>query len=331
MRAAVLGAGAVGARVARQLLSGGLVDQVVLRDTDADRLAWVSRSLGERLIIEHAPFPASLEADVVVVATPGGTQLPAVVDALAHQRPVITTGDGLAETVAMLKLAPQAQEAGVSVVLGAGFAPGLSCVLAAHGAMWLDHVEEIHVAKAGTGGPACALVHHRALSRIAYDWRQGQWARNPGGSGRSLCWFPEPIGPQDCYRAALAGPVLLHHAFPQAEWITSRVSATRRDRLTAPLPMLAPPHSEGGPGAIRVELQGKQGGAHKAVVLGVTERPAVAAATVAATAAEWALTGRLKKQGMAGLAEMVEPVAFLHDVRERGLVIEVFEGDHAPT
>ena len=46
MRAAVLGAGAVGARVARQLLSGGLVDQVVLRDTDADRLAWVSRSLG---------------------------------------------------------------------------------------------------------------------------------------------------------------------------------------------------------------------------------------------------------------------------------------------
>jgi hypothetical protein len=79
-----------------------------------------------------------------------------------------------------------------------------------------------------------------------------------------------------------------------------------------------------------VELQGKQDGAHKAVVLGVTERPAVAAATVAATAAEWALTGRLKKRGMAGLAEMVEPVAFLQDVRERGLVIEVFEGDHAP-
>ena len=57
----------------------------------------------------------------------------------------------------------------LTVVLGAGFAPGLTCVLAAHGMSWLDTVEEIHVSKVGTGGPACALVHHRALSRISYD------------------------------------------------------------------------------------------------------------------------------------------------------------------
>ena len=34
---------------------------------------------------------------------------------------------------------------------------------------------------------------------------------------------------------------------------------------------------------------------------------------------------------MAGLAEMVDPVGFLHDVQARGLVVEIFEGDHAPT
>ncbi len=56
MRVAVLGAGAVGARIARQLLSGTKVTQIVLRDTDADRLAQVSKSLGERVIIEHSPF-----------------------------------------------------------------------------------------------------------------------------------------------------------------------------------------------------------------------------------------------------------------------------------
>ena len=25
-----------------------------------------------------------------------------------------------------------------------------------------------------------------------------------GGTGRELCWFPDPIGGRDCYRAALA-------------------------------------------------------------------------------------------------------------------------------
>ena len=51
MRVAVLGAGAVGARIARQLLSGKSVTQIVLRDTDADRLAQVSKSLGDRVIL----------------------------------------------------------------------------------------------------------------------------------------------------------------------------------------------------------------------------------------------------------------------------------------
>jgi hypothetical protein len=94
------------------------------------------------------------------------------------------------------------------------------------------------------------------------------------------------------------------------------------------MPMLAPPHSEGGPGAIRVELRGQRAGAHEVVVLGAAERPAVAAAMVAATTAKWALAGRLRVRGMAGLGEMVDPVGFLHDLGECGLQVEVFEGDH---
>jgi len=69
MRALILGAGAVGARVARQLLVADTVDRVVLRDTSADRLAWASRTLGDRADIQHHPFPSSIEADVVVVAS----------------------------------------------------------------------------------------------------------------------------------------------------------------------------------------------------------------------------------------------------------------------
>ncbi|GIT77588.1 MAG: hypothetical protein Ct9H300mP31_21190 [Acidimicrobiaceae bacterium] len=79
MRVAVLGGGARGvAGGFRQLLSTDAVDRIVLRDTSAERLAQVSRSLGERVELEHHPFPSDLEADAVVVATPRGTQLEAV-------------------------------------------------------------------------------------------------------------------------------------------------------------------------------------------------------------------------------------------------------------
>jgi hypothetical protein len=50
---------------------------------------------------------------------------------------------------------------------------------------------------------------------------------------------------------------------------------------------------------------------------------------VAATTVEWALAGRLRVRGMASLAEMVEPTAFLADVADRGVVPEIFEGEHA--
>ena len=331
MQALILGAGAVGARVARQLLVADTVDRVVLRDTSADRLAWASRTLGDRASIQHHPFPSSMDADVVVVASPRGTQLAAAQTAVAAGRPTVMVLDDLAETVAILDLQPADRRAAAPVVVGAGFAPGLSCVLAAHGMAWFDEVEELHVAKMGTGGPACALVHHRALSRLSYDWRGDNWVRRPGGSGRELYWFPEPVGPQDCYRAALPDPILLHHAFPSVERITTRMAATRRDRLTAPLPMLIPPNTEGGSGAIRVELRGRRGSAQDVVILGTAARPAVAAAAVAALTVEWVLDDRLLIRGMGGLAEMVEPVAFLTELSERGIKSEIFEGDHAIT
>lgn len=84
---AVLGAGAVGARVARQIVTSDSVDKVVLRDTSRERLARVSRVLGDRCRVEHAPFTTPLEADVVVVATPRGTQLEAVLETIEVRRP----------------------------------------------------------------------------------------------------------------------------------------------------------------------------------------------------------------------------------------------------
>jgi hypothetical protein len=199
--------------------------------------------------------------------------------------PVVSTTDDPDDATNLYALDDLAAERGVLVVVGAGFAPGLSCLLARYGSGELDRVDEIHVARHGTGGPACARQHHQSLGGTARWWRDGDWIEQPAGSGRELCWFPDPIGAYDCYRAEMADPLLLHRAFPTASRISARTSGTRRDRLTARLPMLRPPHPEGAIGAIRVELRGTKAGMRETVVFGAIDRAAVAAGAVAAVAA----------------------------------------------
>ena len=144
----------------------------------------------------------------------------------------------------------------------------------------------------GTAGPACAREHHRALAGPALGWHDGQWIERRGGSGRELCWFPEPVGARDCYRGEMVDPLLLHRSFPDVARISTRASATRRDRLTARLPMLSPPHAEGGIGALRVEARGHgRSGERITIVQGIAELMGTATAAMA-TAMVGLLAGR---------------------------------------
>jgi predicted dinucleotide-binding enzyme len=330
VKAAVIGAGAVGARLARQLVSTEQVDAVVLRDERVARRDAVVASLGSSSQSSDGGYTDPVDADVVVLAGPAGTHLAQARTFVSRNQHVVSVSDDIADVRGLLDLDLEARERGVAVVAGAGFCPGLTCVLAAHAAARFDEIDEVHVAKAGTGGPACARQHHRALGRMAIDWREGAWNQRPPGSGRELCWFPDPIGAQDCYRAALPDALVLLPAFPGVRRVTSRVAATRRDRLTAGLPMLWPTHPEGGPGAVRVEVRGRRDQARDVVVYGAIDRPAVAAGAVAAVAALWAAEGRLRRFGAGGLAELAEPGPFLAELARRGIRTAVFQGDATP-
>ena len=166
-----------------------------------------------------------------------------------------TSGD-LGDVRELLDLDERPARAGATLVVGAAVSPGLSGLLARHLRRALAGCDELHVAVHGTAGPACAREHHRALRGWAVGWHDDHWIERPAGSGRELCWFPEPVGARDCYRAEMPDPWLLHRSFPDVDRISARVSATRRDRFTARLPMLSPPHREGGVGALRVEVRG---------------------------------------------------------------------------
>jgi hypothetical protein len=231
--------------------------------------------------------------DAVVLAVPG-PQFEMVGSLIDDGIDVVSLGDQHDDVLDMLALHQRATAGDARLVVGAALSPGLSGLLVAHLAAQLHVVDEVHVSMHGTGGPACARQHHDALGGRARGWHDGEWTERPAGSGRELCWFPDPIGPADCYRAALADPVLLHRAFPQASRVSARVSATRRDRLTARLPMLAPPHAEGDRGAVRVEVRGALAdGGRETLVVGAVGRTGDLAGTVAARFAVACTEGRV--------------------------------------
>lgn len=321
MRVLVVGAGAVGARAVRQLVESDDVDQVVVVDVDQARQAAVVQSSGDKAIA------GSEEAtvDAVLLAGPAGTHVEVARRHVAAGRPVVSTSDSIDDVRGLLDLDAEARARRVPVVVGAAFSPGYTCVLARHGAAGFDTVSEVHVARSGTGGPACARQHHAALTGQALDWRDGEWHHRTAGSGRELCWFPDPIGAEDCYRAELPDALLLVPAFAGVERVTARLAATRRDRFSAHLPMLRKPHPEGLLGAVRVEVRGRRGGVSDVLVLGALDRPAVAAGATAALALRWAVAGRLPV-GAAGLGAVAEPVRFLAELVGVGIKAALFEG-----
>ncbi|MEL7158969.1 MAG: hypothetical protein AAFN30_20580 [Actinomycetota bacterium] len=328
MEIAIIGLGASGSQLARQLASADL-DRLALFDSDAQRLKRTTTAVQAiapgSTVVESGPISSQRPADVVVLASPAGTQLEAARVWLARGSHVVATSDEPDEVAGLLELDDEARERGRCVVPGAGFVPGLSCLLTRYAATRLDVVEVINVYKAGTGGPACARRHHRALKSSGHDWLDGEWVLRRGGSGRDLAWFPDPFGARDCYRGGLASPFLLQPVFPTAQRISARMAATRRDRFTSFLPMLRPPHADGGPGALRVEVRGRAGRSVETIILGVIDHPSVVTGIVAAVVAQEVGAGRVDP-GARGLASWPDPARILGLLWPLGVRVASFDG-----
>jgi hypothetical protein len=317
----VSGVGVVGRRVVRLLAAHHRVVAYGPHDVDV-RMAGAPT----HRVVALADITDLAVADLVVLCGPGPDA--AVTEELVRAGvPVVTVADGPGDVAELLELDALAREHDVSVVVGAAMSPGLSGLLARNLASQLAVVDEIHVAIHGTAGPSCAREHHRALAGRVRRWHDGDWQVLPAGSGRELCWFPEPTGPRDCYRADLADPLVLHHCFPDVERVSARLSATRRDRLTAPLPMLSPPHREGGIGALRVEVRGAlSDGARETLVVGVAELVGTVAAAVAVTFARFALAGRAPSGVVVAGDARLPTLELLAGVAELGIRLQEFTG-----
>jgi hypothetical protein len=281
-----------------------------LRSVARDRYRFVGPDVSAPIVVlasagPHAELAAAyLERGVKVVSTSGSSH----------------------DVRDLLELDDRARAAGASLVVGAAVSPGLSGLFARHLAASMSVCDELHITVHGTAGPACAREHHRSFRGWAIGWHDGHWIERPAGSGRELCWFPEPVGARDCYRADLADPMLLHRSFPAVTRISVRRSATRRDRLTARLPMLSPPHIEGGIGAVRVEARGRdEAGARVTHVIGVAELIGTAAAATAAAMAEHVAAGDART-GVITTSDDLPAATILRNVLRNGVRLQEFTG-----
>ena len=302
----IFGAGVVGARVADSLSIESQTSIVVYDSSQivAQRLA---RRLSEINSLIKATNRSELHRAKVVVLAGPLPHTPVAKEFLGRGLSIVSTSDDIADCLNLLSLSDLATENKATLIIGAASSPGMSGLLVRNLSKAFDSIDEVHIALHGTGGPACARQHHRALSGQSIGWHDGEWLRRPAGSGRELCWFPEPVGAYDCYRGELPDPLLIKRAFPELVRVTARVSATRRDRVFARLPMLIPPRAEGGMGGLRVEVRGTKNGERVVDVVGVAERVGQVAGVVSGCVARSISVGEISQPGAFVLGESSLP------------------------
>ena len=302
----IFGAGVVGARVAESL---SIESQTSIAVYDSSQI--VAQRLARRLSETNSLIKATNRSElhrakVVVLAGPS-PHTPVAKEFLGKGVSIVSTSDDIADCLNLLSLSELATENKATLVIGAASSPGMSGLLVRNLSKAFDSIDEVHIALHGTGGPACARQHHRALSGQSIGWHDGEWLRRPAGSGRELCWFPEPVGAYDCYRGELPDPLLIKRAFPELVRVTACVSATRRDRVFARLPMLIPPRAEGGMGGLRVEVRGTKNGERVVDVVGVAERVGQVAGVVSGCVARSISVGEISQPGAFVLGESSLP------------------------
>ena len=292
----------------------------------SERAAHTLKTAGVDTRIAHVRNATQLSDCSAVVVTCGSPHA-LLVSAFASQGvPVVSTSDNLADVLSLTDLDEVAKKNNSIVVPGAACSPGMSGLLVRHMARAFESIDEVHTAVHGTGGPMCARQHHESLSGLSVGWHDGEWLQRPAGSGRELCWFPDPVGARDCYRFASPEPVLMQRMAPELLRITARISATRRDRLTSRLPMLRKPHNEGLEGALRVEVRGVRHGRRHVEIVGIVDRVATVAGVVAAHTAVALARGSVAP-GVHTLGQEVLPNADILDaVIASGIELQQFVG-----
>ena len=115
-RVLLFGAGATGARIARQLRSSGAVDTLEIRDPSLERRDRLVDDLGDGAVAGRGRR-ISDDPAAGIIATPPGTQLDVARRAIREGIAVVTTSNQTSEVRRLLELEDEARSRRIPVVV----------------------------------------------------------------------------------------------------------------------------------------------------------------------------------------------------------------------
>jgi len=224
MKILVVGTGAIGIVVASELAKSPEVKEVRLADINLERAERLRDWLKSKKVSAHR-VDAGKSDDVVRVAEGVdvivNTTLPifnlTIMDAAftAKANYVDLALYDYSSFLKQMELNDKWKEAGLTALLNAGSAPGITNVLAAHAADRLDHVDAIRIRIfdsvesreiVSTWSPE-VMWDDMATEPVVYE--NGKFKSVPLFSGEEIYNFPDPIGPQTVVGHVHEEPVTL--------------------------------------------------------------------------------------------------------------------------
>lgn len=330
---------------AAERLASELGDKVVARWVDAnDRQALVEAICGHNAAASGIGPAYRYEAKVAEAAIEAGV-------------PYVSLCDDYDGTQAVLELDEAAKAAGVTVLTGLGWTPGLSNLLARKGAEQFDLVDEVNVSwgSSASDSEGFAVILHtlHIFSGRVPSFQKGRLINVPAGSGKEVVLFPPPVGRVNCYHLGHPEPVTLPRFMPHLRTVTLKGGLSEqplndlaiwlaRLRLTdtpakkdvlgqiikATLPVLSKLGEAEEPcSAVRVDVGGWRGGNYDQVSYGAAAHMPELTGLPLAVGALLLARGEVRMPGVVAPEACLEVEPFLAELERRGIPIHDMTGE----
>jgi lysine 6-dehydrogenase len=369
------GAGDMARRAVRELAAEPDVTQVTIADVNleaaeelAAELNWAATEPKVRAVFvdanQHEGLVEAIRGHDAAASGIGPFyryERPVALAAIEARVPYVSLCDDYDGVEAVLELDQAARDAGVTVLTGLGWTPGLSNLLARKGIEALDEAEAVHIAwgSSASDSEGYAVILHtmHAFTGMVPSRQYGWSIHVPAGSDKEAIRYPEPLGTIFCYHVGHPEPVTLPRTYPQLETVTLKgglseqplndlAIALARLRLTdtpakkeamgqiikAALPALSQLDQPENPvSGIRVDVKGRRDGAPAAVSYGAVAHMNDLTALPLAIGALMLARGEIQAPGVVPPEAVIEPGPFLAELEKRGVTVEDMTGKQPVT
>jgi len=234
------GAGDMGSEAVRDIAAAKNVDSLLIADYNKNAAARLAADIDSEFVEstfcdanDHNSLVELMSGADVCLSCIGpfyeyeSKMVRAAIDAKVNYVSICDDFDAAEAALAMDK---PAKKAGITVLNGMGWTPGLSNVLARKGIDELEEAREVHIAWAGGADDSegLAVIKHtlHIFTGDVPTYSSGRWKRVPAGSDREKVAFPDPIGKISVYNLGHPEPVTIPHFIPGLEEVTLKGAVT---------------------------------------------------------------------------------------------------------